>query len=180
MDDLKIEIIQAESAAEIRGELAQIEASKARAAVLFVENFAENSDEKFYEELERFPLPVVLGLKAKACEKFVDACHLCVAAESAEIGEFSAAEALQKGLINKIAPIEKVEAESLALAEKISRMAPLAVRAALRAVTEGLKVPLKEGLKLETELFARIFSTADMREGTRAFLEKRRPHFQGK
>lgn len=153
---------------------------KTRAVVLIVEDFFDTKDEEFYKTLESFPVPIILALKNSADEKFIAACHLCIAAETAKVGKFSADEALKKGLINKIAPFDKVEAEALALAEKISQMAPLAVRACLKAVTEGARLSLTEGLKIETNLFAKIFSTADMREGTRAFLEKRRPNFQGK
>jgi enoyl-CoA hydratase len=65
------------------------------------------------------------------------------------------------------------------LATEIAKFAPLAIRACLQAVTRGLKLPLAEGLALEAELFARLFSSDDMREGTRAFLEKRTPLFKG-
>jgi enoyl-CoA hydratase len=67
-----------------------------------------------------------------------------------------------------------------ALAQEIMQLAPLAIRACLEAVTRGLQLPLEEGLKLEAELFSSLFSTADMREGTRAFLEKRAPEFKGR
>nr|MDQ3819638.1 enoyl-CoA hydratase-related protein [Acidobacteriota bacterium] len=62
----------------------------------------------------------------------------------------------------------------------VSEHAPLAVRACLEAVTRGARTTLAEGLALEAELFARLFSTEDVREGTRAFLEKRKPSFRGK
>jgi enoyl-CoA hydratase len=91
-----------------------------------------------------------------------------------------ATEALRYGLVNRVV----APGESLAEAEKLARAvaeagAPLAARACLEAVTRGLSLPLAEGLKLEATLFARLFSTADVREGTRAFLEKRPPRFTG-
>lgn len=174
-----VKTINFHNAAETVKKFAQFANDKTRAVVLLVEDFPEIDDERFYATLERSPFPLVLALKNYAGEKFVDACHLCVAAENARIGNLSAAEALKKGLINKFSPLEKVETEAFDIAEKISRLAPLAVRACLKAVTEGAQLPLNEGLKLETELFAKIFSTADMREGTRAFLEKRQPAFRG-
>jgi enoyl-CoA hydratase len=73
-----------------------------------------------------------------------------------------------------------VESEALAFAEKIASLAPLAIRACLKAVSGGLQTSLEDGLKLETELFTQIFSTRDMSEGTSAFLEKRKPVFEGR
>lgn len=57
------------------------------------------------------------------------------------------------------------------MAKDISKLAPLAVRACLKAVTHGLELSLQEGLALEAELFASLFVTDDMREGNLAFLE---------
>ncbi len=90
-----------------------------------------------------------------------------------------AAEALKLGLISRITPAEKLMEESQRLAQEISQLAPLAIRACLKAVTRGVELPLTEGLALEAELFASLFATEDMREGTRAFLEKRMPVFKG-
>ncbi len=90
-----------------------------------------------------------------------------------------AEEALQIGLINRLARSGDVLAEAESLAGEIARLAPLAIRACLKAVTLGVDLPLAEGLALEAELFAALFATEDMREGTRAFLEKRAPVFKG-
>ena len=88
-------------------------------------------------------------------------------------------EALQIGLINRIAPAESLLQEAMQLASEISALAPLAINACLQAVTKGTQLPLEEGLALEADLFASLFATQDMREGTRAFLEKRAPLFKG-
>jgi enoyl-CoA hydratase/carnithine racemase len=173
-----IETIRPQSAAEFAECFRLIPKEKTRAVVLVIENPLE-IDESFCESLKSFEIPVILALTSSAAEKLVDSCHLCVAAETAQIGNFSAADALKSGLINKIKEFAEVEAEAFSLAEKISALAPLAIRACLKAVREGFDLPLEEGLKIEIELFAQIFSTADMREGTRAFLEKRKPIFQG-
>lgn len=91
-----------------------------------------------------------------------------------------AEEALQFGLINRITTVSDLMMEAEGLAREIGNLAPLAIRACLQAVIQGEELPLTEGLRLEAELFASLFTTADMREGTRAFLEKREPRFTGK
>lgn len=92
----------------------------------------------------------------------------------------AADEALRLGVVNRVAEPDQLLAEAESLAAAVSEHAPLAVRACLEAVTRGARLPLAEGLALEAELFARLFSTEDVREGTRAFLEKRAPSFKGK
>jgi enoyl-CoA hydratase len=90
-------------------------------------------------------------------------------------------EALRLGLVNRVVEEESLMTEAEALAHAIiETSAPLAARACLEAVTRGARMTLEDGLKLEAELFASLFSTEDVREGTRAFLEKRKPDFKGK
>jgi enoyl-CoA hydratase len=88
--------------------------------------------------------------------------------------------ALRLGVVNRVAEPDQLIAEAESLAAAVSEHAPLAVRACLEAVTRGARLPPEEGLALEAELFSRLFSTEDVREGTRAFLEKRAPNFKGK
>lgn len=91
----------------------------------------------------------------------------------------SSDEAFRIGLVNRVAPADGLLAEAQRLAREISQLAPLAIRACLQAVTKGAELPLPEGLAMEAELFASLFATSDMREGTRAFLEKRPAVFKG-
>jgi enoyl-CoA hydratase len=94
--------------------------------------------------------------------------------------EISAEEALRLGLVNRVVEPERLTAEAEALVQAIiDNAAPLAARACLHAVTRGGRLPFDEALRLEAELFARLFATEDVREGTRAFLEKRKPSFRG-
>jgi len=94
--------------------------------------------------------------------------------------EITADEALRLGIVNRIVEPEKLLETAHSLANTLTAQAPLAVRACLEAVTEGARLDLERGLELEAELFAKLFATADVREGTRAFLEKRVPNFEGK
>jgi enoyl-CoA hydratase len=91
-----------------------------------------------------------------------------------------AADAEIIGLVSHVVEEMDVVDAALDLAEKIAALAPLAIRACLRAVIDGSDLPLSEGLAFEAELFSQLFSTEDVREGTRAFLEKRPPVFRGR
>ena len=93
--------------------------------------------------------------------------------------EVSADEALRFGLVNRVVAHEQLLSEAERLTREIASLAPLAIRACLKAVTRGLSLPLEEGLELEAELFSSLFASEDMREGTQAFLEKRAPSFKG-
>ena len=92
----------------------------------------------------------------------------------------SAAEALQFGLVNRVVPVERCLDEAVALAAQIAERAPLAVRAAKKAVNAAFELPLNEGLAHERDLFYTLFGTQDQREGMRAFLEKRQPNWKGR
>ena len=92
-----------------------------------------------------------------------------------------AAEAAAIGLVNRVVPQEALLDEALALAAKINRNAPLAVRYSKKAIVEGLDcADLDEAIEVEAVYFGRCFSTADQKEGMGAFLEKRKPDFRGK
>jgi enoyl-CoA hydratase/carnithine racemase len=91
-----------------------------------------------------------------------------------------AAEAERIGLINRVVPAGQALEEAHRVAERIARNGPLAVQAIKRSVqaTEGL--PEEEALKVELEIGLPIFGTADAKEGTRAFAEKREPRYEGR
>jgi enoyl-CoA hydratase len=92
----------------------------------------------------------------------------------------TAQEAYRIGLVNQVVPAPELMAAAEKLAQKIMANAPLAVKFALEAVNHGLEMSEAEGQFLEATLFGLCCTTADMKEGTRAFLEKRPAKFVGK
>jgi enoyl-CoA hydratase len=90
-----------------------------------------------------------------------------------------AQEALRIGLVNRVVPADRLLPESEQLLTTILGNGPLAIRACLEAVDTGLDLGLDEALLLEANLFGLLSGTADMREGTAAFLAKRPPQFTG-
>jgi enoyl-CoA hydratase len=108
-------------------------------------------------------------------------CGKGVAHELILTGEMiSAEEALRVGLVNRVVDSGELLATAEAIAKKIIANAPLAVKYAMEAVERGMEMPQEEGLYLEATLFGLCCATQDMREGTRAFLEKRPPKFEGR
>lgn len=92
-----------------------------------------------------------------------------------------AAEALRIGLVHALHAPERLLDEAVLLAEAIAQNAPLAVRAAKRAMREGADLELPEGVAGEAELFAGCFATEDQKDAMAAFVEKRRlDDFKGK
>jgi enoyl-CoA hydratase len=89
-------------------------------------------------------------------------------------------EALRLGLVNRVVGRETLLAEAESLVRKMIANGPLALRATLEAVHGGLDRPLGEAQAGEAQLFGELCGTEDAREGTRAFLEKRAPRFEGK
>jgi enoyl-CoA hydratase/carnithine racemase len=92
----------------------------------------------------------------------------------------SAEEALRIGLVNQVVEPVELMAAAEAMAKKIIANAPLAVKYAMEAIDRGLEMPQEEGLYLEATLFGLLCATEDMREGTRAFLEKRAAQFKNR
>jgi enoyl-CoA hydratase len=108
-------------------------------------------------------------------------CGKGVAHELCLTGEMiSADEALRIGLVNHIYEPAELLPAAEALAKKIIANAPLAVKFTMEAIEHGVEMPQEEGQFLEATLFGICAATEDMREGTRAFLEKRPAQFHGK
>lgn len=92
----------------------------------------------------------------------------------------SAAEAHRIGLVNRVVPAGDLMTEAKKLAQQLASKAPVAARFIIDAVNRGADLPLAHAQVYETTLFGLVSTTEDMREGTRAFLEKRKPAFKGK
>ncbi|ALN92230.1 enoyl-CoA hydratase/isomerase family protein [Lysobacter gummosus] len=91
-----------------------------------------------------------------------------------------AARAKELGIVNRVVAAAELEAETFKLAEQLAASAPLALRGVLDCVAVGGECGIEEGLEYETAQFGLMFSTDDMREGTTAFLERRKPAFHGR
>jgi len=91
-----------------------------------------------------------------------------------------AARALDIGLVNAVVPHADLLDRVRAVAHKIAKKAPLAIGSSKRAFSRGVDADLAVGSELESALFSALFASEDMREGTRAFVEKRDASFQGR
>ena len=91
-----------------------------------------------------------------------------------------AARALQLGIVNRVVPAADLETETMKLAGQLANAAPLALRGLLDCITVGGECGIEEGLEYESAQFGLMFATDDMREGTAAFLERRKPAFVGR
>ena len=92
----------------------------------------------------------------------------------------SADEAYRIGLVNRVVPAAQLMTEARALGQLLAGKAPVAARYILDAVANGLDMAFADAQTYEATLFGLVATTDDMREGTRAFLEKRKPTFTGR
>jgi enoyl-CoA hydratase/carnithine racemase len=95
-------------------------------------------------------------------------------------GAFSAAEALDWGIFNRVYTSDELMPAVIATAETIAGNAPLAVRQAKKAIHEGLQMDVRSALRYEVEAYNRLTGTEDRVEGTLAWNEKRKPVFKGR
>jgi len=93
---------------------------------------------------------------------------------------FGAAEALSMGVVSEVAPTGQALARALDIAREISAMPPISIMQIKEIINAGLNAPLETALMLERKAFQLQFATRDQKEGMRAFIEKRKPTFEGK
>lgn len=92
----------------------------------------------------------------------------------------SADEALQRGLINKVVPVEYYLEEAKAWAKEIAQKPPVAIRLAKEAVLKSFDTTIEGGLEFERKNFYLLFASEDQKEGMKAFVEKRKPTWKGR
>ena len=92
----------------------------------------------------------------------------------------AAAEAERIGLVNRVVPAAELMAEARKLAAHLAAQAPVAIRYIIAAINKGMDMPFAEGAVFEATLFGLVAATDDWREGTRAFLDKRKAEFKGR
>ncbi len=91
-----------------------------------------------------------------------------------------AAEAYRLGLVNKVVPADKLEEETLAFAQKIINKSPLAVKLGKQFYYQVINMPFRQRFAYSNEVFARLCTSEDAKEGIDAFLNKRKPTWKGK
>ncbi len=146
--------------------------------------FAMTCDMIVASETARFGQPEIkLGTipGAGGTQRLTKALGKSKAMEMILTGRFlSAEEALSRGLVSKVVPVEFYLKEAIALATEIASMSPLAVQLAKESVNRSYETLLDEGLMFERKNFYLTFASEDQKEGMAAFVEKRKPLFKGK
>jgi len=145
---------------------------------------AMRADIRIAAEDSQFGIPAArlgLGYAYQGVENLV---NLVGPAHANEIlltgGRFDAPTALRWGLVNRVVPVEQLEAETREVAGAIAENAPLTVAALRASIRETLRDPARRDLETISELVAACFASEDYIEGRRAFMEKRRPEFKGR
>jgi enoyl-CoA hydratase/carnithine racemase len=141
-------------------------------------------DIRIAAENATFGVPeVTLGLIPAwgATQRLPRAIPQAIAAEMLFSGRsINAQEAYRIGMVNKVVPQSELMAMAKQMAEILCKPGPLAVRAAKKAMYDGLSTSLERGLEIEKEMTDFVISTEDFEEGTKAFVEKRKPVWKAK
>jgi len=147
-------------------------------------NIALCCDLRIAAEDARLGIPAAklgLGYRAASLKNLVDVVGPAYAREVLITGrQFSAAEAKTMGLVHRVAPVAELESLVLEYCAMISENAPLTIRASKRTVRELLKSSATFDAEACAALVKQCFESQDYVEGRRAFMEKRKPVFQGK
>jgi len=153
-----------------------------------------------YRRIERSPKPVIAAINGRYClgggNELALACHIRIAEEKVKLGQpeirlglipgWGATQRLARligagraiGLVNRVVPKGEALNEALRLAKRLTTLSGVALTKALDAFYAGMNLGLDEGLAYEAARFGEMAATEDMREGLRAFLEKRTPEFR--
>ncbi len=146
--------------------------------------FAMTCDMIIASETAKFGQPEIkLGTipGAGGTQRLTKALGKAKAMELILTGRFlSAEEALLYGLVIKVVPVEFYLQEAITLASEIAQMSPISVQLAKEAVNRSFETLLDEGLMFERKNFYLTFASQDQKEGMKAFIEKRKPSFQGR
>jgi enoyl-CoA hydratase len=114
-------------------------------------------------------------------QRLVQNISVCKAKEMIFLGKpVDAMTALEMGFINKVVPLENLMTAAMEWAQALCEKAPLSLAAAKRMINEAWNQDIYTGMRTEIEAWSEIYGTSDQKEGMRAFLEKRKPLFQGK
>lgn len=141
------------------------------------------TDIRIAAETARFGLPeITLGLfpGAGGSQRLLRQISPCKARELMFTGDHvSAAEALEFGLINKVVPPLALMQEARTMAERIAAKSPLILKLLKRTLVHGSDMPMPAALAHEQAMIGLVLDSADAHEGCSAFLEKRKPRFNG-
>lgn len=144
---------------------------------------ALSCDVIFAAENAKFAFPEVkLGVMpgAGGTQMLTKAMGKAKAIEWLWLGEpMVAKEALHYGVINRVVAPEILHTETMRFARKLAKQPPLSLRMIKEAVNKAVDQSLAEGMQFERKNFSILFSSEDQKEGMRAFIEKRKPHFKG-
>ncbi len=145
---------------------------------------AVGCDIRIVSDNARFGVPAAklgLGYRFEGIRRLSSIVGPSFAAEIFYTGrQFSAQEALEMGLVNRVVPVADLERYTLEYANTIANNAPLTIAAVKRSLIEVLKDPAERDLAQCQQMVDACFESADYKEGQTAFMEKRKPQFKGR